>query len=157
MSKIYVKKHKKKGEKVEDFFNRLYNDSYGSIETFHNYECNITQCNIGKNRSFSDIHKLIKTYYPKITHKKLIKIIYDYCITNGNTLIYCDNINKIVLTGGGFWINNDYILNRTFFDYNRIISKNRTDYTDRFTIYYLYKKLGYSIKEIKNEIKTIQI
>ena len=155
MDKIYVNNKRKVKEKPEDFFNRLY-DHYGMSETYYDKDCNIVQCARGSERSFSDLYKIMKTYYSKITHKQLIKIIYDKCLGNIKyNLIYCPKVQKIVLYVAD-WGDSKMLFTATYYDYNNYIRFNKIEHIDKFTIYYLYKKLGYSTKEIKEQIKKLK-
>ena len=162
MDKIYVKLKRKVKEKPKDFFDRLYKSVYGFPTTYHDKDCNNMQCTSGAKRSFSDLYKIMKTYYSKITHKQLIKIIIDKCTDNDNyNLIYCPKVKKIVLYDGDWYMNeeekiNRFSFNNTYFDYYRCINKNKIKEIDKFTIYYLYKKLGYTTKEIKEELKKLK-
>ena len=157
MDKIYVNYKKKYKETAEEFFNRLYEDSYGFPTTYSDIICSKEQCSYAADRSFSDLYKLMKTYYPRITHKKLIKIINKKCTRNRRfNLIYCPKVKKIVLYVGKWRRTTGYLFNRTYFDYDDYLFKNKIEIIDKFTIYYLYKKLGYTTKEIKTELKKLK-
>lgn len=158
MEKIYVNYKKKYKETPEEFFNRLYKDSYGFPTTYIDIDCTDKQCESGANRSFSDLYKLMKTYYPKITHKQLIKIINKKCTRNKYFyLIYCPDVQKIVLYKAQ-WFENEkrFLFNNTYFDYGYFLTNNKIKEIDKFTITYLYKKLGYTTKEIKTELKKLK-
>lgn len=158
MNKIYVNYKKKYKETAEEFFNRLYENNYGFPKTYKDVNCNNSQCETGANRSFSDLYRLMKTYYPRITHKQLIRIINKKCTRNKYFhLIYCPDVKKIVLYEGEWYVNKKRLLfNNTYFDYNKQLEYNKIKKIDKFTIIYLYKKLGYSTKEIKTELKKLK-
>lgn len=157
MDKIYVNYKKKYKETPEEFFNRLYESEYGFPTTYKDIDCDNRQCENGAQRSFSDLYKLMKTYYPRITHKQLIKIINKKCTRNKYfNLIYCPDVNKIVLYIGQWSENSIYLFNRTYYDYNNYLSDDNIEKIDKFTITYLYKKLGYTTKEIKTELKKLK-
>ncbi len=156
MDKIYVNIKRKVKEKPEDFFDRLYEEGdYGFLATFHDKNCMKYQCSSGSERSFSDLFKIMRTYYSKITHKQLIKIIIKKCTRNREyNLIYCPHIKSTVLYVGN-WHGQKRLFKSTYVDYNEYIADDRIEEIDKFTIYYLYKKLGYTQKEIKQEIKKL--
>jgi len=162
MDKLYVKDKRKVNEKPEDFFNRLYEHNYDFPTTFYDKDCVNRQCKFGARRSFSDLYKIMKTYYSKITHKQLIKIIIDKCTDNTYyNLIYCPHVHKIVLYTGDWEVDEEDIINktafnRTYYDYSRLFGKNEIKEIDKFTIYYLYKKLGYTTEEIKQQVKKLK-
>ena len=157
MDKLYVNYKKKYKETPEEFFNRLYESSYGFPTTYKDVDCNYQQCINGSDRSFNDLYRLMKTYYPRITHKQLIKIINKKCTRNKYfNLIYCPDVNKIVLYYGSWGTGNIYLFNRTYYDYNGQLKDNKIKKIDKFTITYLYKKLGYTAKEIKEELKKLK-
>ena len=130
--------------------------------TFYDKDCVNRQCKFGAKRSFSDLYKIMKTYYSKITHKQLIKIIIDKCTDNTYyNLIYCPHVHKIVLYTGDWEVDEEDIINktafnRTYYDYSRLFGKNEIKEIDKFTIYYLYKKLGYTTEEIKQQVKKLK-
>ena len=159
MDKIYVNYKKKYKETPEEFFNRLYESEYGFPTTYKDINCNDKQCGNGAQRSFSDLYKLMKTYYPRITHKQLIKIIIKKCTRNTKfNLIYCPDVMKTVLFVGKWssYGGNRSLFNNTYFDYDERLAADRIKEIDKFTIYYLYKKLGYTTKEIKEELKKLK-
>lgn len=156
MDKIYVNYKKKYKETTEEFFNRLYESSYGFPTTYKDIDCTDKQCESGARRSFSDLYKLMKTYYSRITHKQLIKIINKKCTRNSKFhLIYCPDVCKIVLYNGS-WGDEKHIFNTTYIDYGDYLAEDRIKKIDKFTITYLYKKLGYTTKEIKKELKKLK-
>ena len=162
MDKLYVRDKRKVNEKPEDFFNRLYESDYDFPDTFYNKNCTKQQCRCGAKRSFFDLYKVMKTYYSKITHKQLIKIIIDKCTNNDYyNLIYCPDVHKIVLYTGEWEIDdedeiNKVAFNETYYDYRRLFGKNEIKEIDKFTIYYLYKKLGYTTEEIEKQVKKLK-
>lgn len=158
MQKLYIKSVVRKvKESPEYFFNRLYNCDWGFPATYKDKECVILQCKQGAARSFSDLYKIMRTYYPRITHKHLIKIINEKCTRNTRfNLIYCPHVQKIVLYIGQWIGNSIYLFNRTYYDYNNYLSDDNIEKIDKFTITYLYKKLGYTTKEIKTELKKLK-
>ena len=158
MDKLYVNYKKKYKETAEEFFNRLYENPYGFPTTYSGINCDNRQCENGAQRSFSDLYKLMKTYYPRITHKQLIKIINKKCTRNKYfNLIYCPDVNKIVLYKGQWFENKKrFLFNNTYFDYCYFLKKEKIKKIDKFTINYLYKKLGYTTKEIKEELKKLK-
>lgn len=46
-----------------------------SSATYFDKKCNELQCSIGRMRSFDDLYDLVKTYYPKVTVKRLFHIL----------------------------------------------------------------------------------
>ena len=159
MDKLYVNYKKKYKETPEEFFNRLYKSSYGFPTTYKDVDCTITQCTNGSDRSFNDLYRLMRTYYPRITHKQLIKIISKKCTRNRKiNLIFCPKVEKIVLYIGGW---NSYggrksLFNNTYYDFNDQLTNNKIKNIDKVTITYLYKKLGYTTEEIKTELKKLK-
>jgi len=162
MDKIYVDYKKKYKETPEEFFNRLYEGDYGFPRTYFDKNCTNKHCDKGKARSFSDLYKVMKTYYPRITQKLLIKIIINKCTDDNHyNLIYCDNVEKIVLYKGTWELTYEQIphrtlFNQTYFDYSHFLSDDKIKEIDKFTIYYLYNKLGYTTEEIKTELKKLK-
>lgn len=159
MDKLNVNYKKKHKETAEEFFNRLYESEYGFPTTYKDIDCNNLQCTSGSQRSFSDLYRLMKTYYPRITHKQLIKIINKICTRNTRfNLIYCPEVMKLVLYVGRWssYGGNRSLFNRTYYDYDEQLKNNKIKKIDKFTIYYLYKKLGYTTKEIKTELKKLK-
>ena len=156
MSKIYVKEPKLFKESPEEFFNRLYGSDYGFPATYYDKRCYSEQCNRGAERSFSDLHRLMRTYYPRITHKKVMELIVKKCTGSiRHHLIYCPRVQKTVLYVGN-WLTNDHKgFNETYFDYDRYLLKDKDKKIDKFTIYYLYRKVGYTTNEIKEELKKL--
>lgn len=150
MKKLYVKIDKKRGEKPEEFFDRLYKLEY--ITTYYNKDCTNTHDG-GNGRSFNDLYCVFKTYFPKISQKQLIKIIYNKCKNNKNIyLLYCNDINKIVVYLGAWYYCDDKILfNKSVMNYNGYIT-NKELPNDKFTIKYLFKKIGFTEKEINKEL-----
>ncbi len=128
MDKLYVNYKKKYKETAEEFFNRLYENPYGFPTTYSGINCDNRQCENGAQRSFSDLYKLMKTYYPRITHKQLIKIINRKCTRNKRfNLIYCPDVMKIVLYVGTW---SGYggvrsLFNNTYFDYDERLAADR--------------------------------
>lgn len=56
------------------------------------------QCDANRNRSFSDLYALCKTYYPSITHKKLAKILMELRKQDKRVYFsYCYTIHKPVV------------------------------------------------------------
>ena len=158
MDNLYVNYKKKYKETAEKFFNRLYESGYGFPTTYKDINCDNRQCENGAQRSFSDLYKLMKTYYPRITHKQLIKIINKKCTRNKYfNLIYCPDVNKIVLYKGQWFENKKrFLFNNTYFDYSYFLKEEKIKKIDKFTINYLYKKLGYTTEEIKTELKKLK-
>lgn len=75
MEKIYVNFKKPKTIKkfIELFFIKVpYHNALKSSTTYSDENCTIIQCNRYKYRSFDDFYKIIKTYYPSYTKKKLM-------------------------------------------------------------------------------------
>lgn len=161
--KLYIEELKdKERPKTIIKFIKLFlftNNNYNAKATFTNKECNIKHCVRGKMRSYDDIFILTKTYYPSITHKKLMEIllcigitekyyIYDY-VKSGNVLkerirrIYmsnCSTMRRIRIT---------YNQDITYIDYNSIKMINK--YNSKYSWIQLLNKLGItSQKELIN-------
>jgi hypothetical protein len=60
--------------------------------TYIDKECTIIEQNCGKRRSFEDIYKVFKTYFPEITEEEVLKEMIDAEMS----FYFCSNINKIV-------------------------------------------------------------
>jgi hypothetical protein len=43
--------------------------------TYSDSKCTLLHCTEGRMRSYDDLYLLVKTYYPKIAHKRLIRIL----------------------------------------------------------------------------------
>lgn len=157
MNKIYVNIKRYRKETPEDFFDRIHYGDYTTLSTYYDKDCIVMQCSAGSRRSFSDLYKIMRTYYSKITHKQLISIIYKKCLRNKYFhLIYCPDVKKIVLYHG-VWNNvKSKLFTATYVDYDRYLLQNKIKEIDKFTIYYLYGKLGYTKKEIKEQIKKLK-
>lgn len=151
MKKLYVKIDKKRGEKPEEFFDRLYcNLGDTVIKTYYDKECKIHH-SIGDGRSFNDLYCIFKTYFPKISQKQLMKIIYNKCKNNNSlNLIYCNDINKIVLYCGN-WSYSKKLFNNSVYNYQGYITSKKLP-NDKFTIKYLFKKIGFTEEEINKEL-----
>ena len=151
MKKLYINEKRNVGEKPINFIIRLYNEDYGFPTSYNNKECTDEQCLKGKQRSFNDLYCILKSQYSKLTHKQLIKDLYEITLGNPN-LIYCPDVNKIVLYYSGLsGSKKNFYFNKSFYDYRALIKRNNVAYTDKFTFEYLYKKLGYSYARIKKE------
>lgn len=89
MEKIYVsfKKPKTVKEFITEFFtkNQYTVSTLKSTTTYKNIECTEIQCKPYKYRSFDDFYKIIKTYYPSYTRKKLMLKLLETKIKYNNT------------------------------------------------------------------------
>lgn len=89
MEKIYV--DFERPARAKEFVKKLFTyKEYGRskrscIATYHDKECRVQQCNEGKYRTFTDFHKIIKTYYPTYTKKMTMNLLLDSEITYENT------------------------------------------------------------------------
>lgn len=93
---IYIRDAKrKKNEKFDNFFKRVFLDKTYLTRTFKDKKCNIFQCNAATYRSFEDIMEIARTYYHNISEEKVAKCVStrDRC-----TFLYCPHIHKWVLT-----------------------------------------------------------
>lgn len=92
MEKIYVnfKKPKTVKEFITEFFtkNQYTVSTLKSTTTYKNIECTEIQCKPYKYRSFDDFYKIIKTYYPSYTRKKLILRLLETKIKCNNKYYY---------------------------------------------------------------------
>lgn len=94
---IYIKDAKrKKNEKFNDFFKRVFLLKFYNLSTFHNKECTEKQCRSGCYRSFEDIVKIAQTYYPNITDKKVAKSLLEFI--NDKSFLFCPGQQKWMLT-----------------------------------------------------------
>ena len=71
------------------------NDTFYCCNTYKNKRCTIIQCN-GKRRSFEDLYRIVKTYYPSISIKRF-HVILKHLHDNANlNFFYCTDIKNVV-------------------------------------------------------------
>lgn len=102
---IYTKFGKQKTIKL--FIKKLYSiiddRRRDCVETYHDSECTILQCNARKLRSFDDIYDCVKTYYPNTTIENLFHILLTIKLKDKNQkrlylhMSNCSTISRIRL------------------------------------------------------------
>lgn len=111
MKKLYLHKSElpKQAFKNPWVFLKYYLEE-DSPETYSDEKCTLYQCRYGVNRSFTDLCRLVQTYFPKTTvkHFAYIFIKFKEKYSNfktvniikgkGYSMLYCDGINRVVLS-----------------------------------------------------------
>lgn len=154
MDKLYVKQSKKRGEKPSDFLERLYDNIDYGIKTYEDVECSAVSCTSNsKHRSFNDLYRVFKTYYPKISQKKVMEMLYKKaCFDNEFHFILCPHIERVVFYNSD-WDGTDcnFLFNDTVLDYGAYF-KNGRSVQDKYTLKYLFKKIEFTEEDIKQEL-----
>lgn len=95
-----------------------------NVTTYSNKDCTTVQCSSGRLRSFDDVLKIAKTYFPRTTAKKLIKelLTLDFGLSEPLYLKMsnCTTIRRIVM-----WYDTDHFEANSIFD----ISKYDSEYS----------------------------
>lgn len=110
MEKLYV--NFAKPRTLKEFFTKFFDEEdnfyysdrvVSGKETYYDQECTNLQCSAGRNRSFSDLLNLAKTYYKSATHKKVLITLINLKLINRNKepcyfyLLYCGDVEKNVI------------------------------------------------------------
>jgi hypothetical protein len=101
VKRIYVKFAKPKT--VKDFLKEFFSakNVFGhpcSVTTYSDKECKIIQCGLGRRRSLEDLFTCVKTYFPSVTLKTLMKELVSLR-PRGQKLYpyYCSTIHRPVI------------------------------------------------------------
>ena len=157
---------------VKNFFTYLYTrkeDGYdiGFPKTYtaRNFHERSKQCSSGRARSFGDLLKIANTYFEGTTPQELMRVIVSLIDTKdeGIMLIYCPNINKIVLhTNEWERLINNKESNKTlipylFNDYSNWISRNaEIIYEDEFDFFTVMSYIGITREMCLPRLKELQ-
>ena len=68
----------------------------GFPQTFTNKKYEGNQCRAGANRSFGDLFRLSRTYFPKTTQEELAKLIFELGREIKLYAQFCHTVNKVV-------------------------------------------------------------
>lgn len=87
---------------VDNFVTLLITDLFVNRNTSEKKRATI-QCEKGKNRSFGNVYRLVKFYYPDISVKELYRILVDGTFRDDYRTLYCADVNKRI-----FYVDKNY-------------------------------------------------
>lgn len=163
MRKLYINKGKVKIENIESLLKFLYPlySGEGEMEEIKSYsdpECREIQ-DCSRNRSYGELWIIAKTELPNLTKKDFAKAIMKLVESKGSFhLMFCPNINKIVIYQGTWSYSRQRAFNNIVFDYsNNFVRGIATKHTkDGITLYnIMVKDLGISEYEYLTEMNSL--
>lgn len=144
--KLYVDVERKKGERVTTFLKKCYQMNkvdFKFKKTYFDINLTKTQC-FQANRSFEDLHTVIKTYYPNCSEEHLAKQIEKLLRYNKKLkLLYCTDINKWVFMNI-IYMSNSSNKYKYLYNYNNSESKLNNKGKGKYSYYDLMGLMGFS-------------
>lgn len=115
LRRLYYKGGRSK-KTLKDLIKDGFAENGGFVQTFTNSKYTGNQCKKDANRSFGDLLRLARTYFPKTTREELATLLYKL---NEEIKLYaqfCHTVNKVVFRKGQSYqsITLDYYINNAY-------------------------------------------